>query len=144
MDINFVREQFPALKSGFIFMDNAGGSQILGRSVGHISDYLIESNVQLGASYKVSTLSGERLNKVTSQIAGLINAEDSKEVVIGPTSTMLLRILSLCISEQWKKGERLSSPIPITKLTFPAGQIFSKKGSTSGSGKLILKPLNWR
>lgn len=88
-------------------MDNAGGSQILGRSVNYISNYLIESNVQLGASYKISALAGKRLNEVTATVAGLINAEDPKEVVIGPTSTMLLRILSLCINEQWKQGDEV-------------------------------------
>ena len=107
MDINFIRNKFPALKSGFIFMDNAGGSQVLGSSIEYISDYLINSNVQLGASYKISALAGDKLKKVTSQIAGLLNTADSKEVVIGTSSTMLLRILSLCISEQWKDGDEV-------------------------------------
>ncbi len=107
MDINYVRNNFPALKSGFIFMDNAGGSQILGSTVDYIADYLIHSNVQLGASYKVSALAGERLAKVTGQIAGLLNAKDPKEVVVGTSSTMLLRILSLCISDQWKEGDEV-------------------------------------
>ncbi len=107
MEIKFVREQFPALESGFVFMDNAGGSQILGSSVDYISDYLIHSNVQLGASYKVSALAGDRLSKVTGQIAGLLNTHDTKEVVIGPSSTMLLRILSLGLSAQWKDGDEV-------------------------------------
>lgn len=107
MNIDFVREQFPALESGFIFMDNAGGSQILGSSVNYISEYLIHSNVQLGASYKVSALAGSKLQKVTGQVASLLNANDPKEVVMGPTSTMLLRILSLCLSRQWKEGDEV-------------------------------------
>lgn len=107
MDIEFVRQQFPGLKSGFIFMDNAGGSQILGSAVDEISEYLINSNVQLGATYKISALAGDKLNKVTQQIAGFLNTRDPKEIVIGPTSTMQLRILSLCISRQWKEGDEV-------------------------------------
>lgn len=107
MDIKYVREQFPGLKSGFIFMDNAGGSQILGSAVEEISEYLINSNVQLGATYKISALAGDKLNKVTQQIAGFLNAGDPREIVIGPTSTMQLRILSLCISRQWKDGDEV-------------------------------------
>ncbi len=107
MDIDFVREQFPALQHDYIFMDNAGGSQILGRSVEYISDYLIHSNVQLGASYKISTLAGERLDAVTAQIARLINAKHKNSVVMGPTSTMLLRILSLCLNDQWQAGDEV-------------------------------------
>src|SRR5690606_8233699 len=34
-------------------------------------------------------------------------ARDPKEIVIGPTSTMQLRILSLCISRQWKEGDEV-------------------------------------
>ena len=107
MDIEFTRQQFPGLKSGFIFMDNAGGSQILGSAVDEISEYLINSNVQLGATYKISALAGDKLNKVTRQIADFLNARDPREIVIGPTSTLQLRILSLCISRQWKDGDEV-------------------------------------
>lgn len=34
LDVEYVRAQFPALKSGFIFADNAGGSQITQSSIG--------------------------------------------------------------------------------------------------------------
>ena len=107
MDIKYVRSQFPALKQDFIFMDNAGGSQTLGKTINYITDYLINTNVQLGASYKVSAEAGKNLNEVTSTIAKYLNTRDQKEIVIGPTSTMLLRILSLCISDSWEKGDEV-------------------------------------
>ncbi|MCM8569802.1 cysteine desulfurase-like protein [Gramella jeungdoensis] len=107
MDIEFVREQFPALKRDFIFMDNAGGSQVLGKVIERIGGYLVHHNVQLGASYKVSREAGEKLKYATSRIAELINANQTEEVVIGSSTTMLLRILSLSISRQWKKGDEV-------------------------------------
>ncbi len=107
MDIDFVRKQFPALQSGFIFMDNAGGSQVLGKTVEYISDYLINSNVQLGATYKISALAGEKLNTVTASVARLINSADIKEVVMGSTATMLLRILSLSLIRKWKARDEV-------------------------------------
>lgn len=107
MDIKFVRDQFPGLKNDFIFMDNAGGSQTLGRTVDYISDYLIHSNVQLGASYKISAIAGEKLNKATARVAEFINAPNQQEVVIGPSSSMLLRILSLSLSQDWKEGDEI-------------------------------------
>jgi len=107
MDIKYIRSKFPALKNNFIFMDNAGGSQILGSTVDYISDYLINSNVQLGASYSISEKAGERLAKTTSSIAEFINASHKNEVVIGPSTTMLLRILSLSISQNWKEGDEV-------------------------------------
>lgn len=107
MDIEFVREQFPALKRNFIFMDNAGGSQVLGKVIQRISGYLVHHNVQLGASYKVSAEAGEKLKYATRKIADLLNADRPEEVVIGSSTTMLLRILSLSISKQWKEGDEV-------------------------------------
>ena len=107
MDINFVRKKFPALQKDFIFMDNAGGSQVLGNVIDHMQDYLVNCNVQLGASYEISALAGEKLDHVTHQIAELINAPKPQEVIIGPSSTMLLRILSICLSGQWQAGDEV-------------------------------------
>jgi len=50
IDIKFVREQFPALERDFVFMDNAGGSQVLKQVTNKITEYLLHANVQLGAS----------------------------------------------------------------------------------------------
>ncbi len=107
MDLEFIREQFPALKNGYTFMDNAGGSQILGTTIKNIQDYYLNYNVQLGASYEVSANAGKALIKSTEKVAQFINASNSKEVIIGPSSTMLLRILSICISQNWKDGDEV-------------------------------------
>jgi selenocysteine lyase/cysteine desulfurase len=107
LDIEFVREQFPSLKNGFVFMDNAGGSQILGRSIDYINEYYLNCNVQLGASYEVSSRAGTELDKATQAVASFINAPDKKEVIMGPSSSMLLRILSLCISADWQQGDEV-------------------------------------
>ena len=107
MDTEFVRKQFPALQKEFTFMDNAGGSQVLGKVIERISGYLVHHNVQLGASYKISAEAGEKLKYANSKIAQLLNAQRSEEVVIGSSSTMLLRILSLSISKQWKSGDEV-------------------------------------
>jgi len=107
IDIQFIREQFPALERDFIFMDNAGGSQVLGKVAERISGYLLHHNVQLGASYKVSQEAGQKLNYATSRVAELVNASRDEEVVMGSSTTMLLRLLSLSISKQWKKGDEV-------------------------------------
>ncbi|HEY9186125.1 MAG TPA: cysteine desulfurase-like protein [Salegentibacter sp.] len=107
MEINFVRRQFPALEQDFTYMDNAGGSQTLAKVAERISGYLLHHNVQLGASYKVSREAGEKLKYATNGVSKFINASRPEEVVIGPSSSMLLRILSLCISKQWQEGDEV-------------------------------------
>jgi len=107
MDIEFVRSQFPALQREFIFMDNAGGSQTLKKVAERVSGYLLHHNVQLGASYKVSKEAGEKLTYATKQVSKFINCGRPEEVIIGPSSSMLLRILSICISKQWQEGDEV-------------------------------------
>ena len=107
MDINFVRSKFPALKKNFIYMDNAGGSQILESVIDNIKDFMINDNVQLGASYEVSSNAGKKLEYVTKQLVKLINAENPQEVIVGPSTTLLLRILSICLNKQWQSGDEV-------------------------------------
>lgn len=107
MDINFVRRQFPALDQDFTYMDNAGGSQTLAKVAERISGYLLHHNVQLGASYKVSREAGEKLMYATTEVSKFLNASRTEEIVIGPSSSMLLRILSLSISKQWQEGDEV-------------------------------------
>ncbi len=107
LKVNYVRKQFPALKKNFVFMDNAGGSQTLGRVMNRITHYLTNYDVQLGASYQVSSDAGKALKDTHKTLAKFINAKRTEEVVIGPSTTMLFRILSLTISKQWKKGDEV-------------------------------------
>lgn len=103
----WVRQQFPALQNGMIFMDNAGGSQTLNTVIEKITDYLINYDVQLGASYETSQLASQRLKQATQVIQKWLNAQHLEEIMIGPSTTLLLRILSLCLSQQWQKGDEI-------------------------------------
>ena len=107
LDIDFVRDQFPALENDFIFMDNAGGSQILGPVVDRMQEFFYNDFVQLGGSYEVSANADKKLEEVTKQLAEYVNARDFREVVVGSSTTMLLRILSISLSEQWKPGDEV-------------------------------------
>ena len=107
LPINFVRKQFPSLAGDWTFFDNAGGSQTLKQVVERISEYLLTSDVQLGASYAISQLAGDRVAKAAQGMATLINANSLSEVVMGSSTTLMLRILSLCISQTWSPGDEV-------------------------------------
>jgi selenocysteine lyase/cysteine desulfurase len=47
LDIDYVRRQFPMLADGHAYLDNAGGSAVLGRVADRVRDYLLNSSVQL-------------------------------------------------------------------------------------------------
>lgn len=107
LDLSFIRSQFPSLRQDFVFMDNAGGSQVPRQVMERITEYISSWNVQLGASYEVSATAGQKLREATAGLAGFINAGRPEEVVVGPSTTMLLRILSLTLSRQWQAGDEV-------------------------------------
>jgi cysteine desulfurase family protein (TIGR01976 family) len=108
--LGWVRAQFPALSDApdaWVFLDNAGGSQVLGSVVERISDHLITSNVQTGASYAVSALASERLYTAQTQIAEFINAARPEEVVFGPSSTMMIQTLARAFAPRLMPGDEI-------------------------------------
>ncbi|MEH1944415.1 MAG: cysteine desulfurase-like protein [Nostoc sp.] len=107
LNLDKVRQYFPALAGEWTFFDNAGGSQTLKKVADRISEFLLSSDVQLGASYAVSQLAGERLALATRGIATFINANSSKEVVMGPSTTMMLKVLSICLGQTFTPGDEV-------------------------------------
>ncbi|KIX07914.1 cysteine desulfurase [Rhinocladiella mackenziei CBS 650.93] len=95
-DVTAIRAQFPALAQKQVFMDNAGGAQVLKSVITAISDYLSLNNVQLGASYPVSQTSTTKFNEGHEAGAKYINASP-EEVVFGPSTTQLFRNLSIAL-----------------------------------------------
>lgn len=107
LDLAFVRSQFPALAGDGVFFDNAGGSQVLKRVADRISDYLLTTNVQQGASYAVAMRSGERLRAAQVEVATLVGAGRPEEVVMGPSSTLLLQLLARAMARQFRPGDEV-------------------------------------
>ncbi|MDZ7991464.1 MAG: cysteine desulfurase-like protein [Nostoc sp. EfeVER01] len=107
LNLDKVRQYFPALAGEWTFFDNAGGSQTLKKVVDRISEFLLSSDVQLGASYGISQLAGERLALATRGMATFINANSYKEVVMGPSTTMMLKVLSMCLGQTFTPGDEV-------------------------------------
>ncbi|MFE4108275.1 cysteine desulfurase-like protein [Almyronema epifaneia] len=107
LNLELVRSAFPSLGSDWIFLDNAGGSQIAQPVIDRLNDYLLTSNVQLGASYAVSQQASQRLAQANQAAATFINAADPSEVVMGPSTSLLLRILAYCLGQTLQPGDEI-------------------------------------
>jgi len=107
LDLDYVRAQFPGLAGDWVAFDNAGGSQILAGVVERINDFLLHSNVQTGASYERSELAGARVREAQSRIATLINARRPEEVIMGPSTTMLLHLLAEAMAPRFAAGDEI-------------------------------------
>ncbi|HTG31342.1 MAG TPA: cysteine desulfurase-like protein [Thermoanaerobaculia bacterium] len=106
LDLDFARAQFPALAGGWVFLDNAGGSQVLASVADRVREYLLTSSVQVGASYEPSRLAAERI-AAAQACALLVNAADPSEVVLGPSTTQLLQNLARAFRERIGPGDEI-------------------------------------
>ena len=107
LDLNYVREQFPGLKTDWILMDNAGGSQTARPVVYRINDYLLHTNAQLGASYYTSDIATKRVEETQRIMAEYINANDPGEVVMASSTSLLIRILADNMGRFLPKGSEI-------------------------------------
>ncbi|KAL2217201.1 aminotransferase [Thermoascus aurantiacus ATCC 26904] len=98
-DIAQSRSRFPALQQFQIFMDNAGGSQVLDTVIDSLQAYLSRTNVQLGATYEVARSSNAAYEQAYKAAAKFINASPD-EISIGVSTTQLLHNLSTALDFQ--------------------------------------------
>jgi cysteine desulfurase family protein (TIGR01976 family) len=110
LDIDFVRRQFPALCSGpyaeWAFFENAGGTYVPKSVIERTGAYMTETQVQPGTASAASALAAERIAEGTRLMAEMINA-DPGEVMIGPSTTMNMYLLSHAIAEWFEPGDEV-------------------------------------
>ncbi|KAF8184396.1 pyridoxal phosphate-dependent transferase [Pholiota molesta] len=106
MNVEHARSNFPVLSTGFIFADNAGGSQAAKGVVDRISDYLLNTNVQLGADYAYGVQSSTRVFvDGPREAAKLFNAHSPDEIVFGASSTLNFDNLSRGLEKDIQPGD---------------------------------------
>jgi len=89
-----IRERFPALAAGTVFLENAGGSQVPRDVPEHVGRYFHESYVQLGAGYAVSDRADAVIAGAHRFVATLTNAAEVAVPVLGASSSILLHVLA--------------------------------------------------
>lgn len=92
--IPYVRSRFPGLHHDWTYFDNAGGAQVVDDVALRVQDYLVHSNVQLGAGYVPSQVAGERVDAGRQAAADLLGTSDPREVLLGASATQLMRNLA--------------------------------------------------
>ncbi|MFO7850973.1 MAG: cysteine desulfurase-like protein [Bacteroidota bacterium] len=94
LNLEYIRSQFPGLDTDWVLFDNAGGSQIAKPVVDRINEHFYTSNVQLDGSYPHSVLAKERHDAAHRKLAEWINASDPRELILGSSTSLLVRILA--------------------------------------------------
>jgi cysteine desulfurase family protein (TIGR01976 family) len=107
LDLAQIRAEFPALSNDCVYLDNAGGSQVLRRVADRVRDYLLTSSVQLGASYAESQAAGVKVLEARRSVAELINAPHDDEVVMGGSTTSLMFLFTQALLPGIKPGDEI-------------------------------------
>jgi cysteine desulfurase family protein (TIGR01976 family) len=107
LNLDYIRSQFPGLKTDWVLFDNAGGSQIAKPVVDGIIEHFYTSNVQLDGSYPHSVLAKERHDEAHRKLAEWINASDPRELIMGSSTSLLVRILADNFRRILKDGDEI-------------------------------------
>ena len=105
-DVGFARSHFPALSREWALFDNAGGSVPLAGVIERVRDYMSHWQVQLGASYRQSATAAALVADGQRAMARLVNAS-TEEIVIGPSSTMNVRVLARALLPRFAPGDEI-------------------------------------
>ncbi|RKO86443.1 pyridoxal phosphate-dependent transferase [Blyttiomyces helicus] len=107
LDVARARAAFPGLTDPTVFLDNAGGSQVLKTAADKVHHYLLHTNVQTGGTYPASIRSGSLIAAGAEAARLFINAKSTSEVVLGSSSTQVLANLALALSKGMKAGDEI-------------------------------------
>lgn len=99
-----VRAQFPALKNDFVYLENAGGTQVPGCVIDAVSRFFREANVQTYSTYPASREATRILHDAHEFINLLVNGVGVGQVALGQSSTSLLAVLADCIRRKYRSG----------------------------------------
>ncbi|CAE6444486.1 unnamed protein product [Rhizoctonia solani] len=107
LDVDGCRAAFPGLKDGYLFGDNAGGSQCLKSVVDKLAEYLLYTNVQLGADYSLSVTSSKRVEEGFATTAKLFNAASPAEITLGNSSTNMPETVARALEPNIKSNDEI-------------------------------------
>ena len=92
------RNQFSALQGDFIYLENAGGSQVPDCVVEAMSRFMRESYVQRGAGYPASDVVDATVAQATAFTQAMFGDRGNGEVLFGPSSTALVYVLAQALA----------------------------------------------
>jgi len=112
IEINAVREQFPALAlkdegKARIYLDNPGGTQVPRQVLERMEHYLIHTNANHGGPFRTSIESDKVLEDAHKAMADLLNAKSADEIVFGANMTTLTFTVSRSIARIFKPGDTI-------------------------------------
>jgi cysteine desulfurase family protein (TIGR01976 family) len=106
-DIQKIRAQFPALSSGFAYLENAGGSQVPAVVADAIRDYMLTTYVQTGAGYPQSIASTHNVDLAHAFANTFMGGDGVGKTILGSSTTSLLNTIANAYAFAMPPGTRI-------------------------------------
>ncbi len=110
LDLNFVRQQFPAFSEpslkGQAFFENAGGSYACAQVIGRLHDFYTKLKVQPHHRYPVSQEAGREMDSSYPAFAAYLGVQPD-EVHFGPSTTQNTYVLAQAFRDYLKPGNEI-------------------------------------
>src|SRR5258706_11384303 len=121
LDLNLIRQQFPAFDRPAIFLDNPAGTQISKPSLDRINRYFLEHNANHEGMFETSRRSDEVLHEAHAAMADFLNASRPEEIIFGNNMTTLTLHMSRTLARNLQAGDNYFLP----RLCFDADNLTS-------------------
>ncbi len=102
-----IRDAFPALKSGVVYMDNPGGTQVPTQVIDRMTAYLHRTNANHGGAFDTSQKSDEVIDDARLAVAQFLNAPSPDEIVFGSNMTTLTLSVSRALARTLNPGDEI-------------------------------------
>ena len=110
LDLNFVRQQFPAFKEPSLnnsaFFENAGGSYMCQQVIDRLTSYYHKTKVQPYHPYPQAQLAGSQMDKAYSEFASWLNVTE-QEIYFGPSTSQNTYVLAEAMLGWLKEGDEI-------------------------------------
>lgn len=110
LDVNFVRQHFPALRSGSplkgVFFDSAAGSLPCQETIEALEHFYRELKVQPGNPYPVSEQAMAAMKDAKSRWASALGVQ-THELGFGPSTTQNIYVLAQAFAELFTSGDEV-------------------------------------
>ena len=106
LNVEELRKDFPILKTGIIYLDNAASSltpePVLQKVLEFYHDY--RANVERGI-HRLSQRASEEYERARTKVADFINAKSENEIIMTKNTTEGINLISRGL--KWKRGEKI-------------------------------------
>jgi cysteine desulfurase family protein (TIGR01976 family) len=97
-------EHFPALRSGFSYLDNAAGAQVPTHCIDGIHRFLTGGSCNVGQPYAASRVATSLKAQARAETADFLNCQP-EEVMLGPSATAFTFQVGRALSRLFKAGD---------------------------------------